>query len=153
MYQLALNLATKKELKNLIIQTYQPEHHSLQAIANMNYKLFYEKEMMTREELDYPPFTKMIKIGFIGRKREKVKQSALDFLNYVSDSGLISKYDLGLQFKKENLVIVREKDKNRTDYVLKINSQKQDIGYLKRSLFQYILKFKSNDVKLVIDMD
>ena len=153
MYQLALNLATKKELKNLIIQTYQPEHHSLQAIANMNYELFYEKEMMTREELDYPPFTKMIKIGFIGRKREKVKQSALDFLNYVSDSGLISKYDLGLQFKKENLVIVREKDKNRTDYVLKINSQKQDIGYLKRSLFQYILKFKSNDVKLVIDMD
>lgn len=152
-YQLALNLTAKEELKTLMIQTFQVEHHSLLAIEKMDYALFYKKEMMIREELDYPPLDKMIKIEFIGRRGEKVKESAVEFINYMHEPDLISKYDPGLQLNKENLVVVRDKDKSKANYILKIDIQKQDIDYLKGTLFDYISKFKSNDVKLVIDVD
>jgi primosomal protein N' (replication factor Y) (superfamily II helicase) len=152
-YQLALNLTTKEEAKTLMIQTFQAEHHSLEAIEKMDYGLFYKSEMMTREELHYPPLDKMIKIEFISRKREKVQKSAFEFINYMHESDLMSKYDLDLQLNRENLVVLREKDKHKVNYILKIDTQKQDIDYLKGILFDYISKFKSNDVKLVIDID
>jgi primosomal protein N' (replication factor Y) (superfamily II helicase) len=152
-YQLALNLTTKEEVKILMIQTFQAEHHSLRTIEKMNYELFYKSEMMTREELHYPPLDKMIKIEFMSRKRENVKKSAFELIDYMHESDIMSKYDFGLQLNKENLVVVQDKDKYKTNYILKIDTQKQDIDYLKRLLFDYISKFKSNDVKLVIDVD
>ncbi len=152
-YQLALNFAERKELKKLIIQTYQFEHHGLQAIKKLNYKLFYQQETMIRGELDYPPFTKIIKIEFVGKKRENVKKSAIDFIDYIQSSGLVSKYELDFHLNKDNIIIVREKDKNRSSCMLKINTQKQDIDYFKKSLFQYISKYQSHDVKLVVDID
>lgn len=152
-YQLALSLTTKEEIKTLMIQTFQAEHHSLRTIEKMNYELFYKSEMMTREELHYPPLDKMIKIEYMSRKRENVKKSAFEFIDYMRESDLMSKYDLDLQLNKENLVVVRDKDKYKTNYILKIDTQKTDIDYLKGKLFYYISKFKSNDVKLVIDVD
>jgi len=152
-YQLALKFAERKKPKVLTIQTYQPEHHSLQAIEQLNYPLFYQKEMIIRNELDYPPFTKMIKIDFVGRKKEQVKKNAIDFIDYAYQSGLVSKYELGFQLSGDNLVIVQEKDKNRVSCVLRINTKKQDIDCFKENLFQYILKHQSHDVKLVIDVD
>ena len=152
-YQLALNFAERKEPKKLIIQTYQFEHHGLQAIEKLNYNSFYQQETMIRGELDYPPFTKIIKIDFVGKKRENVKKSAIDFIDYIQNSDLVSKYELDFQLKKDNIIVVREKDKNRSSCVLKMNTQKQEIDYLKKSLFQYISKYQSRHVKLVIDID
>ena len=152
-YQLALNFAERKEPKKLIIQTYQFEHHGLQAIEKLNYNLFYQQETMIRGELDYPPFTKIIKLDFVGKKGENVKKSAIDFIDYIQNSDLVSIYELDFQLKKDNIIVVREKDKNRSSCMLKINTQKQDIDYFKKSLFQYISKYQSRHVKLLIDID
>lgn len=152
-YQLALNFADRKKSKELLIQTYQPKHHSLQAIEQLNYPLFYQKEMMIRNELEYPPFTKMIKIDFVGKIRDQVQKNAIDFINYTHQSGLASKFELGFQISRENLIIVKEKDKNRASFVLRINSKKQTMDCFKERLFHYISKYQSHDVKLVIDVD
>ena len=152
-YQLALNFAERKEAKKLIMQTYQFEHHGLQAIEKLNYNLFYQQETMIRGELDYPPFTKIIKIDFVGKKRENVKKSAIDFIEYIQNSDLGPKHGFDFQLKKDNIIVVREKDKNRSSCMLKIDTQKQDIDYFKKSLFQYISKYQSRHVKLVIDID
>ncbi len=152
-YQLALNFSERKKPKELLIQTYQPEHHSLQAIEQLNYPSFYQKEMIIRNELDYPPFTKMIKIDFVGRKKEQVQKNSIDFIDYTHQSGLVAKYELDFQLNRDNLVIVKEKDKNRASLVLRINTKKQTIDYFKKSLFHYISKYHSHDVKLVVDVD
>jgi primosomal protein N' (replication factor Y) len=151
--QLALSLTAKEELKTLIIQTFQAEHHSVRAIEKMDYSFFYNIEIMTRKELNYPPIDKMIKIEFISRKREKVQKSAFEFIDYMYESKLMSKDDLDLQLNKENIIVVRDKDKNKANCILKIDTQKMNIDYLKGKLFGYISKFKPNDVKLVIDVD
>lgn len=38
-----------------MIQTYHPDHYSIQAAAVQDYQAFYEEEMSYRMLLDYPP--------------------------------------------------------------------------------------------------
>ncbi len=151
-YQLALNLALRNKSKTLLIQTSQPEHHVLQAIKCLDDSLFYREELMLRKELEYPPFTQMIRIDFLGKQKERVRKSALDFIHYARQAELSSGAEMDFQLNSENLIIVKENDKNRASCVLKINPGKQNIEHFKEKLFPYILKYKSNDVKLMIDV-
>lgn len=45
-----------------VIQTYHPEHYSIQAAAVQDYQSFYEEEMSYRMLLDYPPASHMMAI-------------------------------------------------------------------------------------------
>lgn len=40
----------------VVIQTYTPEHYSIQLAADQHYQAFYEQEMVTRKMGGYPPF-------------------------------------------------------------------------------------------------
>ena len=43
-----------------VIQTYQPEHYSITSAAAQNYEEFYEKEITTRQMLQYPPISNIL---------------------------------------------------------------------------------------------
>lgn len=45
-----------------VIQTYHPEHYSIQAAAAQDYQAFYEEEMSYRMLLDYPPAAHMLAV-------------------------------------------------------------------------------------------
>jgi len=47
---------------NVIIQTYNPEHYSLQAAQQHDYMQFYHKEVQMRQLMEYPPFSHMVRI-------------------------------------------------------------------------------------------
>ena len=40
----------------VIVQTYTPEHYSIQLAKNHDYNQFYRDEMMMRKRGQYPPF-------------------------------------------------------------------------------------------------
>ncbi|MDY5845793.1 MAG: primosomal protein N' [Bariatricus sp.] len=44
-----------KEKGEVVIQTYSPEHYSIQTAARQDYRAFYEEEMNYRELMGYPP--------------------------------------------------------------------------------------------------
>jgi len=44
----------------VIIQTYAPDHYSILSAANHDYKEFYEKEIILRKLMKYPPFSDLI---------------------------------------------------------------------------------------------
>jgi len=46
----------------VMIQTYQPEHYSIQAAAEQDYEAFYRQEIEVRRELGYPPFSQLVSI-------------------------------------------------------------------------------------------
>ncbi len=50
----------------LIIQTAEPEHHAVQAVVRGDYGYFLERELATRRELGYPPFSELIKVWASG---------------------------------------------------------------------------------------
>ena len=46
----------------VIVQSFSPEHYAIQAAANHDYEGFYRQEIAFREELGYPPFSRMINV-------------------------------------------------------------------------------------------
>lgn len=57
-----------------IIQTYNPEHYSIQAAARQDYQTFYQEEMSYRMMMDYPPAAHMLAILASGENEELLEQ-------------------------------------------------------------------------------
>ena len=66
---------------DVIIQTYMPDHYSIQAAQEHDYLRFYHEEIGYREALLYPPLSHAAIILFRGATEAEVIQAANDFLN------------------------------------------------------------------------
>ncbi len=60
----------------VLIQTYQPEHYVFQTVQGQDYQAFFEKEMESRRELGYPPFTRLALVRLSGVPEPAVAQQA-----------------------------------------------------------------------------
>lgn len=60
----------------VLVQTYQPEHYSLQASRQHDYDTFYAKEIDFRRQLDYPPFSHLIHLVVSGAEEAPVIATA-----------------------------------------------------------------------------
>jgi primosomal protein N' (replication factor Y) len=56
----------------VIVQTYTPEHYSIEYARYHDYKGFYEQEIMLRKELCYPPFSSIANILISGTVESEV---------------------------------------------------------------------------------
>ena len=65
----------------VVIQTLQPHHTSLQHVPAQDYKGFYQDEISSRKELNYPPFSRLILIEFKGKRENEVVLHAREFTN------------------------------------------------------------------------
>ena len=60
----------------VILQTYNPDHFSIQAAQQQNVKNFYNQEIVFRKALNYPPFSRLIQIIISGRDKDLVNRHA-----------------------------------------------------------------------------
>ncbi len=67
----------------VVIQTYQPEHYSVQYAAAQDFEGFYEEEMTYRELMQYPPAGRMMAVQLMGTEEPRVKALADDFADYL----------------------------------------------------------------------
>ena len=65
----------------VVIQTYTPEHYSLEYAVNYDYEGFYEKEFTVRALMKYPPFGKILLINGISKKEDLLK----NFMHKISN--------------------------------------------------------------------
>ena len=56
-----------------VIQTYCPDHWVIGCAKNQDYRSFYQKEIMLRRKLGYPPFCDVVNIIVAGEKPNDVK--------------------------------------------------------------------------------
>ena len=54
-----------------VIQTYRPDHYSIQWAAKQDYNAFYEEEILYREMAQYPPVSHMLAVLVITENREE----------------------------------------------------------------------------------
>lgn len=55
--------AGRGEFKGRVLfQTYNPEYYALESAKSQNYSEFYKKEIVSREDFDYPPFSQIIRL-------------------------------------------------------------------------------------------
>ena len=60
-----------------VIQTYRPEHYSIQQAAKQDYEAFYEEEILYRELLEYPPAGRMLTILVVSKDEKRCKGLAV----------------------------------------------------------------------------
>jgi primosomal protein N' (replication factor Y) len=59
-----------------ILQTYQPENYAIQKASKHDFGAFYQQELETRRKLDYPPFTRLIRLEFRSQIELEAKEQA-----------------------------------------------------------------------------
>ena len=60
----------------VLVQTYQPDHYSLEAAQEHDYERFYRQEIGFRKEMQYPPFSELINMVISGEDEQRVQQTA-----------------------------------------------------------------------------
>lgn len=68
-----------------VIQTYHPEHYSIQAAAAQDYEQFFEEEIGYRSLMDYPPCAAMMAIKGACQGEELLKE-AMDYIRKYVES-------------------------------------------------------------------
>lgn len=68
-----------REKGEVVIQTYSPEHYSIERAAKQDYLGFYEDEMCYRDLMGYPPVSKLLAVLMTGEE-EKYLAMAADYL-------------------------------------------------------------------------
>lgn len=59
-----------------IIQSYNPGNCAIEYAAQNNWQKFYQTEIKSRAELDYPPFSQIIKLRFAHQNPQKAQEEA-----------------------------------------------------------------------------
>jgi primosomal protein N' (replication factor Y) len=60
----------------VVLQTYLPTHHVIQAVVQRDARMFYDQELGFREALGYPPFTHLIQLAISGKHQDRVVLAA-----------------------------------------------------------------------------
>ncbi len=72
--------AGRSKLKGeVVIQTHQSGHYTLQHVVDHDFKKFFETELEERRELNYPPFSRLALVEFKGKNESGVKLEAERF--------------------------------------------------------------------------
>ncbi len=80
----------------VLVQTLNPGHYCLRAAVTHDYEGFFEEELRIREEVFYPPFTRLCNIRIEGLKEDRVARSA----------ALLGEFSRGLQERYKGIMIL-----------------------------------------------
>lgn len=134
----------------VIIQTYTPEHYSLQYAKDYDYEGFYKEEIKIRRDLNYPPFSKVLLINISSKKEEIL----IKFANNLGDEikGLLKEY--------ENLTVLgpcpcginKHKDYYRWQIVIKGKLNSNVCEMIKEKTYE-INNLVYKDIRISLDVN
>ncbi len=67
----------------VVIQTFNPENFIIKTAAKMDYGEFYQKEIEERKALNYPPFSRLIRLIYQNYNQKKVENEAKKLYNEI----------------------------------------------------------------------
>jgi primosomal protein N' (replication factor Y) len=70
----------------VIFQTYNPGHYAIEFAQQHDFYGFYQTEIIQRQQLEYPPFAELVKLGFSGPDEAKVCAAATEFARILSQN-------------------------------------------------------------------
>ncbi len=77
LYQAAGRAGRRSEPGEMVIQTYNPEHYSIEMVKEQNYEGFYEKEILYRTMLNYPPIGFLLVVLLVSKEEKRLEKGAL----------------------------------------------------------------------------
>lgn len=150
--QVAGRAGRGKDKGNVIVQTYNPDHFTIECAKQQDYKKFYDTEIELRKQLRYPPFYDIILIGISGKTKKEVENASNNIYNLLNE--VSEKYKMQL-FKPVPAPIDRIKNKIRWRIIVKCKLNEQIIQELNKALNDtntYLSKNK-NMSRIIIDIN
>ena len=149
-YQAAGRAGRGEKKGEVVIQSYNSENQIIQHASNLDLRTYYEQCLIEREELNYPPFSWLVRIEIKGKDREKVLKT-------------INKLRAKLFNPPKGIEILgpapcyreRLKDYYRMQIVIKSNKATDKSGLVLKKLYKKAtndINF-SNSLKLNIDVN
>ncbi|WP_339063442.1 primosomal protein N' [Tepidibacillus marianensis] len=136
---------------DVVIQTYDPEHYSIELASHHDYISFFRKELEHRRLLRYPPFTKIITILFSHETLPMVMKASERFTREL-------KKNLPLPFIEilgpVTAPIPKIKDRYRFQCVVKYNDESLMITKgIHRAIQTVNDSFKDRNLHIQVDVD
>ena len=128
----------------VIIQTYEPENNVIKDSKEENYDLFYEKEINSRKVFSYPPFSKILNIGFSSEDEERLLEVSKNFYDEIKSQ------DIELYGPMPSMVYKVQK-RYRMNIFAK--GSKKKIDNFKRFLKKKLNEFNDTKVRIIVDID
>lgn len=114
-----------KETGEVVIQTYTPEHYSIQAAKKQEYEPFYQQEILCRELMNYPPVWNLLLI-LVTSKTEEEGEAAAQRLKEQTD-----------RISREAVVIGPA-----SPSVGKVNDIYKRVLYIKAKSYEHLVEIK-----------
>lgn len=151
-YQLLTQVAGRAGRRDIagkvIVQTYQPQHFVLDSIKMESYLDFYQEEINIRKSLDYPPFSKLVRIILSGLNDYKVKSLAEAIYKEVLQKNAKPMHILG----PNPAPIERIKDRFRWHILLK-GDVSNDLQLMVQKTKEYVINSNNKEVRVTFDID
>lgn len=158
--QVAGRAGRQKKTGHVVVQTLNPDRAAIQFAKNHDFRGFYAEEIRHRQELNYPPFGRLIVILFKSKEEKKVIEQCKHFCDILKD-GLNRNHwatQHAMVLGPTAAPIARIKNFYRWHILVKVSKQFDKSG----SLFRHILlqakeqhhrQFKDPGVNINIEVD
>jgi primosomal protein N' (replication factor Y) len=140
---------------SVILQTYNPDHFSILAARDQDFKSFYTQEVSFRKALSYPPFSRMIQLKISGKDKLKTQEQAerlgeLCHALKIKNPALYERVDLMGPIAAS---LTKIAERYRWQILLKGMRAKALHQFVSQLLFEHPTIFNSRTVRVVIDVD
>jgi len=142
-------------LGKVIVQTFNPEHYSIQQARLHDFTNFYKEEIVFRRELNYPPFCRLINFRVSGNSKKNTAE-------YAEDLGEFSKYLLEKNSNYHKYIEILgpvtaplEKLRGKYRWQMLIKGKKSNLlhSFAKQVIQEAPLRIKERGVTLSVDVD
>ena len=139
----------------VIIQTFNPSHYAITAAKDHNYKRFFSQEIALRRQVNYPPFSLIANVRFLGNSKTKTEKIATHI-------GMKIRNTIKKQSKRKSAVEVlgpveapmaKLKGKYRQQILIKSRTSRYLNQLLKEVETFSTQILSSSGVRMIIDVD
>ncbi|MEN1966928.1 primosomal protein N' [Lentibacillus sp. N15] len=132
----------------VVVQTYTPDHYSIELASAYDYLQFYQTEMNTRRTFQYPPYVFLALLTVSHQNRVKAVQTTQKivqlFMQHVNNKTII----LG----PTPSPVARVKDRYRYQCMVKYKHEPQLRNLIRKIIRQFDDEIKKDDLLITVDM-
>lgn len=121
----------------VVIQTYRPDHYSVESAAKRDYNNFYVNEMMSRRLMGYPPVVNMLSILVMCKNEEKNDKVSKWLVNGIKN---------GIEDDNKDIVVLGPTDA----LITKINDLYRKVIYIKHPDESYLAALRNKLQQIII---
>lgn len=134
----------------VLIQSYDPEHYSIQMASKQSYEEFYEQEIKLRQQMQYPPFTSLFTILLVGDQERKVITTAFELMEVMKYFNKKGAFEL---LGPTPAVLSKIKNQYRWRILIKCKEEDRLRKYALYCVQKYRQRKKIEDIHIHLDMN